>query len=535
MKRRLLPYLLLISLLSTASAKEFQVNTRSVYDQTSPDIAMDANGDFVAVWISHFKDGNSNDIVGRLFDSNASPIGDEFRINTTQLGSQEEPSVAADAAGNFVVAWQGPGITEEDIFARRFEPNGQPLGAEFLVNTNTAGRQLHPRVAVSKTGAFVIVWEHYEFFAPFDAWDICGRLYDCNGFPVGSEFTANLVYQCRYPDVAMDGYGNFAIVWTQDDSWHSYNLIMARQYNADGTPKANPFEVSTGEFYTISHPSIAMDGTGHFIVTWEAAPSSAELNDIHARRYHFNGLPLCEQFRVNVTTAGMQRYPKAAINSKRQFVIVWDSNTPGSGEGNILGRRFDSSSNPIGDEFQVNTYVVGDQEYPVVAIEETGEFVAAWQSCGQDGSGYGIFADIGPAMPCADFTGDWIVNFGDYCILAEEWLKDQNPLKTDLVDDNKIDQRDLAAFCGRWLKTCYDCSEVDIYTDGKIDFKDYCLWAQGYLQQGPLKGDVTSNGTVDLADLKALALHWAKTCPPLARSRLKADPPRQAEGETGEQ
>jgi len=513
MKWTPLSYLLLILLFSAASAKEFQVNTRSACDQADADIAMDANSNFVVVWTSYFEDGNSNDIFGWLFDSDAKPAGDEFLINTVRLGNQKEPSVAADEIGNFVVVWQGPGPNEEDIFARRFEPNGQPLGDEFPVNINTAGRQLHPEVAASKTGAFVIVWEHYEFFDPFDAWDICGQLYDCNGFLVGGEFKANSVYQCRYPDVAMDEYGNFTAVWMQDDIYHTSNLVMARQYNADGSPKANPFEISTGKFYAISHPSIAMDGTGHFVVTWEADPCSAQLNDIYARRYHFDGSPLCEQFRVNVATIGAQQYPKAAINSKRQFVIVWNSeNTPDSNEGDIFGRRYDEWYRPIGDELLINTYVVDDQKYPDVIIRDDGEFIAAWQSDSQDGSGYGIFADIGPAIPCADFAGDWFVSFGDYCVLAGEWFKDQNPLKTDLVDDNKIDMLDLAAFCGQWLRSCYDCNAVDVYTDGRIDFKDYCIWSQDYLQQGPLKGDITGNGTVDLADLKALTLHWAKTC-----------------------
>ena len=512
MKRRLLSYLLLISLLSAASAKEFQVNTRPAYDQTYADVAMDANGNFVVVWTSYFENDNSNDIFGRLFDSGANPMGDEFLINTTRLGNQKEPSVATNAAGNFVVAWQGPGQDQNDIFAQRFEPNGQPLGPEFPVNTDTTGRQLHPRAAMSKTGAFVIVWENNEFWPQFDYFEILFQLYDSNGTPIDAN-TANLLSHCRYPDVAMDGYSNFAIVWMQDDIYHTSNIILARRYNADGTAKADPCRVSTTDFFSIAHPAIAADGTGHFVVAWDGNPGPAIQDNIIARRYKFDGTPLSDEFVVNTTLTGTQQSPKVAMDNQRRFVIVWDSEIdPNSNVRDIFGQRYDSSSNPVGDEFQVNTYVVDDQKYPDVALKETGEFVTVWQSDGQDGSDYGIFADIGPAVPCADFTGDGFVNFPDYCILVEEWLKEQNPLKTDLVDDNKINGRDLDAFCGQWLMPCYDCNDVDIYTDGKIDFKDYCLWAQGYLQQGPLKGDVTGNGTVDLADLKALIFHWAKSC-----------------------
>ena len=105
------------------------------------------------------------------------------------------------------------------------------------------------------------------------------------------------------------------------------------------------------------------------------------------------------------------------------------------------------------------------------------------------------------------------MNFRDYCILAKEWLKEGNPLRADLIDDNRIDGQDLAAFCEKWLTPCYECDEVDIYSDDKIDFKDYCLLAANWKKCGPnLNGDFTGNGIVDLADLKALTFHWAKTC-----------------------
>jgi len=46
------------------------------------------------------------------------------------------------------------------------------------------------------------------------------------------------------------------------------------------------------------------------------------------------------------------------------------------------------------------------------------------------------------------------VNFRDFCILAEEWQKEENPLRADLIDDNRIDGQDLAAFCHRWITAC---------------------------------------------------------------------------------
>lgn len=511
---------LVIVLAAAVSCRaEFCVNTRTSKNQANPAIAVDANGNFVVVWSSYFTTGNrSNDIYGQRFDCEGVPIGSEFQINTETAGNQTEPAVAMDSNGNFVVAWHGPeaiGDANEDIFAQRYDANGQPLGNEFRVNTTTDNRQLCPEIAMNNTGCFVIVWESETLGGiPFEAWSIYCQIYDSNGQPIGAELKVNLLFQCRYPDVGMDGNGNFTIVWTQDDIYHTSNLIMARQYNANGTAKADPCQVSTTDFFSISHPSIAMDGSGHFMVTWEGDPCSAQLNDIHARRYHFNGSPLCEQFLVNTTTAGAQQYSKVAINSKREFVIVWSSeSTPGSSERDIFGQRYDQWWRPIGDEFRANTYLVDDQKYPDVVLKETGEFVTVWQSYGQDGSGYGIFGQIGPRVGCADLSGDLFVNFRDFCVLAEEWLADGNSLNADLIDDNKIDELDLGALCEQWLRPCYDCNEVDLNSDNKIDFKDYALWAANWLKQGPnLTGDITSEGIVNMADLRAMVFHWAKTC-----------------------
>ncbi|HEV8267259.1 MAG TPA: hypothetical protein VGR00_03460, partial [Thermoanaerobaculia bacterium] len=63
----------------------------------------------------------------------------------------------------------------------------------------------------------------------------------------------------------------------------------------------------------------------------------------------------------------------------------------GSGNGIYL-RRFDKAGTPLGGEVRVNAYTTGDQSAPVISSGDTGEFVVAWESDGQDGDGFGVFA-----------------------------------------------------------------------------------------------------------------------------------------------
>ena len=46
----------------------------------------------------------------------------------------------------------------------------------------------------------------------------------------------------------------------------------------------------------------------------------------------------------------------------------------------------------VGFETRVNTFTTGDQTAPAVAMDAAGDYVAVWQSYGQDGSIFGIYA-----------------------------------------------------------------------------------------------------------------------------------------------
>ena len=88
--------------------------------------------------------------------------GNDEQVNTYTTGDQSSPSVARGAAGHFVVVWQSegsPGTDSTDsIQARRYAPDGSPLGDQFQVNTFTPLVQSVPEVAVDSEGDFVVVW-----------------------------------------------------------------------------------------------------------------------------------------------------------------------------------------------------------------------------------------------------------------------------------------------------------------------------------------------------------------------------------------
>jgi len=400
MRRALLTGLILV-IITMPAAAEIQVNVRTSGAQANAAVALDSGGDSVIVWSSYYTtSGRSNDILARRLDAYGT-FRSEFLVNTAREGNQTEPAVAMDGQGGFAVAWHGPGLEEEDIFLRLFDANDLPTTEELLVNLRTPGRQLYPCVAAGGAGTLVVGWESRETTPDGDQTFVYSQLFDPNGSGLGAETRVDTdIYDCRYPEVAMDAAGNFAVVWMRDRSNHP---IMARLFDPNGVARTDPFQVNTARVASVTRPAIAMNTAGCFVITWDGDPNRASADDIHARLYDPNGTPLSEPFGVNTMREGAQQWPQVAINDANEFVIVWEHDTGDPDAATeIFARRFGLDGEPLTEQSQLNAHTPGKQREPDIAMTEEGSFVAIWESDDQDGSGYGIFAHVEPPAPSVE-------------------------------------------------------------------------------------------------------------------------------------
>lgn len=389
---------LIVLVVSVSPAQDVQVNIRTAGAQTHPAVAMDAAGHAVVVWGSYFTTpGRSNDILARRLDAQGTLAGEESVVNSASEGNQTEPALAVDRQGNYVVVWQGPGLEDEDVFLRWFDARGTAVTNDLLVNLNTSGRQLHPHVAFSDAGRAVVVWESRVAAAEGDQVWVCAQLLDRGGSDLGGEIVLDdPLYDCRYPDVAMDPAGNFVVTWLRETG---PDTIMARRFDPNGVPVGDLFEVSTGRITSLTRPAVAINSRGYFVMVWDGDPNGAGADDIHARFYDPAGTPRGAPFIVNTARAGAQQWPQVAIDDANEVVIVWQHDTQDPNVATeLFVRRFDAAGQPVGDELALNAYVQDRQRYPDVAAAN-GRFVAVWESNGQDGSGNGIFAHVAPPGP----------------------------------------------------------------------------------------------------------------------------------------
>ncbi|WP_109831263.1 putative Ig domain-containing protein [Reichenbachiella versicolor] len=376
---------------------EFLVNTETLNSQGSPSVAMDADGDFVIVWQSDDQDGNGSGVYAQLFDQSGNVKGIEFLVNTETSGSQWVSSVAMDDDGNFVVSWIGPDGSNSGVYARRFNANGVALGDEFLVNTETSDNQYRSAVAMDADGDFVITWQSAN--QDGDDWGIYAQRYNASGVAQDGEFLVNTKtsQDQRSPSVAMDADGDFVVSWTTGD--YSTGFTFQR-FDASGVPQGSETSVISSIY--LGSSSVGMAPDGDFVITWRNEYKSAE--GIYAKRYNADGVLQGDQFLVNTFVSGQQSNPSIAMEADGDFVIVWQSSgQDGSGQG-VYGQRFRKSGEFKDEEFQINTETSSNQQFPVVASDDAGGFVVAWQSTDQDGSNNGVYAQkyaAPPATPTA--------------------------------------------------------------------------------------------------------------------------------------
>ena len=199
---------------------EFQVSTNVApgsYFTPYQRVAMGSGGEFVVVWQADLADGSAYGIFGRAFDSAGIAVGGEFQVNTYTTDYQLYPTAAVAPNGDFIVTWDTDGIdgSGASIAMHRFDSTGAPLGNQMQVNSYTSGNQTLPSVAMDANGGFVVAWNSRYQLGTSAYYDIFGQLFDTSGAAVGNEFLVNTYtddYQ-RIPAASMSDLDEFVVVW----------------------------------------------------------------------------------------------------------------------------------------------------------------------------------------------------------------------------------------------------------------------------------------------------------------------------------
>jgi len=249
--------------------------------------------------------------------------------------------------------------------------NGDVIKDDFIVNDSIPPNQGESSVAMNNSGNFVIVWRDWRAGPTYG--ETFAQRYNSSGVPQGAEFSVTTdISTYMMPDIAMDNSGNFCIVWT------SLTGIKAQRYLANGNPNGSVITVQ-GSTNSPRYPSIAMDADGDFCICWQQQEGGTPVRyDLYARRYNSSGNPQGSAFQVNTDGVGSNQYNSAiAIADDSRFCITWEDRRTVTAD--VYARIYNSSGNPAGDDFKINnTATQYTWPGPSVAMAGNGDFIITW-------------------------------------------------------------------------------------------------------------------------------------------------------------
>ena len=263
---------------------------------------------------------------------------------------------------------------------------------EFQVNTFTQGEQAYPDVVALEDGGFAVVWQGEGKDAELNA--IIARLYNADGTPLGDEIIVNAteIGNQRFPSAAALPNGGFVVVWEDYSGVLDPNSsdagIIARIFDETGEGVSDEILVNTTTVNYQFQPDVASFSDGGFAVIWLSQPDADRY--IHAQRFDHLGNASGLELDLAEEHVGGD-WPRIAVAPNDEFVVTWfDDDGPGQ---SIRARRFAQDGSPIGPAFAVSDENASGNQQPVVAYSNVSQFLVAWRRWGS-GTSWDIKASL---------------------------------------------------------------------------------------------------------------------------------------------
>jgi hypothetical protein len=285
-----------------------------------------------------------------------------------------------------------------------FNPGRIMTGDQRLNDDAGNANQYAPALAVHKYGLSVAAWPDSRNGGA----DIYFQLYSRRGQPFGTLGNVKVndaghtgIYNAC--DVAMDGYGNFMVVWQGGPVGVSH--VYGQWYHANGKPLGGNIQIDETEA-ALFNGAAAVAGLdpGGAVAVWTDFRTDAA-GDVMLQRFSRVGARQGSNVPVDAESDQAQKFPAVGADSRGNFTVVWQEGATGS---KIMARRFDSEGGGLGDTFQVapqSDPAALSCYGPAVSVSSNGAFAVIWmadygggevrrQACLYDPSGHpltGVF------------------------------------------------------------------------------------------------------------------------------------------------
>ena len=271
------------------------------------------------------------DIYGQIVGASGQLIGGNFPVSNA-LSTQQEPSVASDGAGAFVVVWSdwrcGRLGVYDDVFGQRVDGTGHLLGSE-LKQANNRNCQWSPTVAFNAVAQeFLIAWSDNRS----GSWNVYGQRLSRDGMFIGASFPVLPDSGRRLmPQIAASPTGDYVVTWA-DNTWYPANMLIDYvRLSSTGATIGSLMRVSYSADCCAGYPRIASGLVGGspdgFIVVWL---DRRDTRLVYAQRLSRSGGAIGANFAVAPPEMdGFGREPVVGSAGDGGYLVVASDDTRG--------------------------------------------------------------------------------------------------------------------------------------------------------------------------------------------------------------
>ena len=400
---------------SSGEIVEFQVNQHQAGSQIAPVAGYFPDGAYLVAWRGPGSDGEG--IQGRSFNPSGSSETPEVLLVEIPEHKLVDFAVVMIAGGRFAVVWSsstqvcsswcaddpdcpGEWCCSWDPFLRvrfqLFNEDMTPAGGPVMLASHAPESDdysYNNKVSASPmaNGGLVVAWDQCWYDEGWaDTCQVLASKSDSDGAVV---FSSMVAYSSFLPKVmlpAVTGFVDerFVVAWHPFGTWIPAGEIVTGQvYALTGNKWGGAFKVSSQELAQFGPDPLAALNSGSLVVAWRCISGG-----VFAQCYDPEGFVVQDQLPISSVGGNATGPPAVAGLADGGVVFAWEDELPNSGGDRIVARRFSDSLNVGEDEFQVTTGMGYQASHPFAVGSPQGDLLFVWQSYGQNGDGWDIFA-----------------------------------------------------------------------------------------------------------------------------------------------
>ena len=349
-----------------------------------PELAPAAGGGAIVVWYDdRFGSPYYDDVFARRFGPDGNPVwpGDARVSAGPGTGSESYPAIAVDESGHSLVIWD-----RGELFAQKLDPSGQHVwSSDIRVYDSWNGFQ--PRVGLDPHGNWYAGWG--TNFSGCELWPRgtvgpCSIIYAAKlGTRSWSDRVSDFIYAHAYwPDMAVDPDGNIHLAWQQGSSQGDSDIFGMALFSDKERRWPNPVRINsdTGSAPQ-ARPRMAVNAAGDTYFVWADKRNGSW--DVYAQKFDVNvGHRLwADDIRVDSDATNTdQTEPDVAVDADGYIYIVWADGRNGIAD--IYAQKLTPEGTRVwSQDLRINATSRADgRSGPVITVGAAGALYIAWES-----------------------------------------------------------------------------------------------------------------------------------------------------------